>query len=99
MLRLGYVGGFGAMASPAAHHLKADGPARVLRVHDRGKTDPRHDQVRNTWRAHGAELVPTIREVLGSGDLDGIVVCAGKNGDDLPIITEIAENFHQLEKK
>ena len=36
MLPLAYVGGLGLMAGPAGTHLKPDGPAKVLRVHDRG---------------------------------------------------------------
>ena len=36
MIQLAYVGGLGLMAGPAGTHLKPDGPARVLRVHDRG---------------------------------------------------------------
>lgn len=89
MLKLAYVGGLGMMAGPAATHLDREGPARVLRVHDRGSQGGCRDQYRADWQAHGAELVPTLQQLVGSGDLDGVVVCAGKNGDDVAIISEL----------
>jgi 3-hydroxyisobutyrate dehydrogenase-like beta-hydroxyacid dehydrogenase len=78
------------MAGPAATHLVADGPARVLRVQDRGSQGGGRDRYRADWRAHGAELVPTLQQLVGAGDLDGVVVCAGKNGDDVSIVGELA---------
>jgi hypothetical protein len=36
MVNLAYTGGLGLMAGPAGTHLKPDGPAKVLRVHDPG---------------------------------------------------------------
>ncbi|WP_435684237.1 NAD(P)-binding domain-containing protein [Sedimenticola selenatireducens] len=89
MLKLAYVGGLGMMAGPAATHLTADGPARVLRVQDRGTQGGSRDRYRTDWQAHGAELVPTLQQLAGNGDLDGVVVCAGKNGDDVAIISEL----------
>ncbi len=94
MLRLAYVGGLGLMAGPAGTHLKADGPARVLRVHDRGTPGAQRDTFRTNWRAHGAALVPTFDAVIGDGQLDGVVVCCGKNGDDVGIIAELAQLLH-----
>ncbi len=76
------------MASPAARHL-AGGPARVLRVHDRGQPGARRDAARAAWRAHGAELVGDLRSLVAGGDLDVVVVCCGKNGDDLPLVAEL----------
>ncbi len=93
MLRLGYVGGFGAMSAPAARHLRPGGPAIVLRTHDRGRTDGRAEDIRADWKAHGAALVPTLEDLIGPGDLDGVVVCAGKNGDDLGIIAELTQRL------
>lgn len=90
MLKLAYVGGLGMMAGPAATHLSGDGTARVLRVQDRGSQGGTRDQYRADWRAHGAELVPTLEQLVGNGELDGVVVCAGKNGDDVAIISELA---------
>ena len=90
MLRLAYVGGLGLMAGPASTHLKPDGPARVLRVHDRGTPGAQKDAFREGWKKHGAELVPTFDTLIGDGDLDGVVVCCGKNGDDVSIIAELA---------
>ena len=90
-LKLSIIGGLGLMASPMARHWKSSEHARVLRVHDRGTNDERRDRCRDAWREHGAELVPTIPAVVGIGDIDGVIVCAGKNGDDLPIIVELAK--------
>jgi 3-hydroxyisobutyrate dehydrogenase-like beta-hydroxyacid dehydrogenase len=95
MLRLAYVGGLGLMAGPAGTHLKADGPARVLRVHDRGTPGEQKDAFRAAWREHGAELVGTFDAVVGDGQIDGVVVCCGKNGDDLPIIADLAGLLHE----
>jgi len=89
MLRLAYIGGFGAMASPSARHLQPIGPAHVLRVHDSGKSGERREAVRHSWQSHGAVLCPTIEATIGDGKLDGVVVCTGKNGDDLEIIAEV----------
>ncbi len=89
-LQLAYVGGLGLMAGPAGTHLQPDGPARVLRVHDRGNPGAQRDAFRTAWKAHGAELVPTFDALIGDGKLDGVVVCAGKNGDDVRIIAELA---------
>ncbi|MEE8301271.1 MAG: NAD(P)-binding domain-containing protein [Candidatus Tectomicrobia bacterium] len=90
MLQLAYVGGLGLMAGPASTHLKPDGPANVLRVHDRGTPGEQKDAFRDGWRQHGAELVNTFEAVVGDGQLDGVVVCCGKNGDDVQIIAELA---------
>ena len=78
------------MAGPAGTHLKADGPAQVLRVHDRGTAGEQKDAFRTSWREHGAELVSTFDAVIGDGQLDGVVVCCGKNGDDVAIIAQLA---------
>jgi 3-hydroxyisobutyrate dehydrogenase-like beta-hydroxyacid dehydrogenase len=91
MVNLAYVGGLGLMAGPAGTHLKPDGPARVLRVHDRGTPGAQKDAFRAAWKAHGAELVGTLEAVVGDGKLDGVVVCVGKNGDDVRIIAELAQ--------
>ncbi len=89
MLKLVYVGGLGMMAGPAAIHLTPADTARVLRVHDRGSPGEQKVSFRLAWKEHGAELVPDFDRLIGDGDLDGVVVCAGKNGDDLPIIAEL----------
>jgi 3-hydroxyisobutyrate dehydrogenase-like beta-hydroxyacid dehydrogenase len=95
MLRLAYVGGLGLMAGPASTHLKADGPAKVLRVHDRGTPGQQKDAFRTAWREHGAELVSTFDALIGNGQLDGVVVCCGKNGDDVGIIAELTRYVHE----
>lgn len=94
MVKLAYIGGLGLMAGPAGTHLKAEGPAQVLRVHDRGTAGAQKDAFRNAWREHGATLVPTFDATIGDGQLDGIVVCCGKNGDDAAIIAEVAHLLH-----
>ena len=84
------IGGLGLMLSPSAKHLKpGDRPARFLRVHDRGTADARRDQCRTAWRAHGAQVVNDFDTLIGAGDFDGLVICAGKNGDDLNILREV----------
>ena len=88
MLRLVYVGGLGMMAGPAAIHLTPAETAQVLRVHDRGKPGRQRDRFRSVWQEHGAELVPDFDQLIGDGEIDGVVVCAGKNGDDLPLIVQ-----------
>jgi len=89
-LQVAVVGGLGLMSSPMAKHWQSKDSIRVLRVQDRNKPGTRRDKCRKEWKAHGAELLPTIEKTIGSGDLDGVFVCAGKNGDDLAVIAEIA---------
>ncbi|RME00437.1 MAG: NAD(P)-dependent oxidoreductase, partial [Calditrichaeota bacterium] len=88
-LKLVGVGGLGLMLSPSAKHLQPGGPARFLRIHDRGTQDARRDASRAAWKTHGADLVSTFEELVGDGELDGVVVCAGKNGDDLAILSQV----------
>jgi len=90
-LRVGVVGGLGLMASPMAYRWQAAGPARALRVHDRGRKDERRDRCRTAWRDHGATLVPALEDVVGDGDLDGVFVCCGKNGDDAPVVGRLTQ--------
>jgi len=90
-LKVGVVGGLGLMSSPMARHWTIDGPVRVVRVHDRGSKSERHDQCRQAWLRHGAHLVADLNEVTSVDDLDGVFVCCGKNGDDLPIIANLAK--------
>ena len=87
--RLLGIGGLGLMLSPSAKHLLTGETARFLRIHDRGTSDPRRDRCRQAWREHGAELVGDYQSLIGDGDFDGIVICAGKNGDDLEIFQAI----------
>jgi 3-hydroxyisobutyrate dehydrogenase len=73
-----------------ARHLIPGGRLQVLRVHDRGNAGDYRDKCRQAWKEHGAQLVSTFEELIGNGDLDGVFVCCGKNGDDLPIIARLA---------
>jgi 3-hydroxyisobutyrate dehydrogenase len=90
-LKVGVVGGLGVMSSPMAKHWMQAGPIQVLRVHDRGNSGARRDRCRQLWKEHGASLVPTLPELVGQGELDGVFVCCGKNGDDLTIIAQLTE--------
>jgi 3-hydroxyisobutyrate dehydrogenase-like beta-hydroxyacid dehydrogenase len=88
-LRLVGIGGMGLMLSPSAKHLQAGGPARFVRVHDRGTQDDRRNACRQAWKAHGADVVTDYEALVGDGDFDGVVICAGKNGDDCDIFRSI----------
>ncbi len=92
-LRVGVVGGLGLMASPMARHWRKVEPVEVLRVHDRGTTGAFRDICRLAWKESDAELVDSLSALVGDGDLDGVIVCCGKNGDDLPIISELAQSL------
>ena len=83
------IGGMGLMLSPSAKHLDKEGPATFLRIHDRGTKDARRDQCRKAWQDHGAEIVEDFEALVGDGDFDGIVICAGKNGDDRSILRSL----------
>lgn len=90
-LKLVAIGGLGKMLSPAALHLQNSCIAKFLRVHDRGKQSQAHDRARQQWRQHGAQLVSDISSLVADGDIDGVVICAGKNGDDILIIRELVQ--------
>ncbi|MFO0416450.1 MAG: NAD(P)-binding domain-containing protein [Pseudomonadota bacterium] len=89
-LKVGVVGGLGMMSSPMARHWSIDGPVQVARVHDRGGRGELKDAYRQAWREHGAELVSELSDVAAFDGCDGVFVCCGKNGDDLPIIVTLA---------
>ncbi len=89
-LKLAVIGGLGLMASPMAKHWAKGGSIQVLRVHDRGTPGERRDRARRAWQVHGASLVSSLEALAGS-DIDGVIVCCGKNGDDIPIIGQLAK--------
>ena len=93
------IGGMGLMLSPSARHLKADGPAHFVRIFDRGTKDERRDKARQSWIEHGAEIVNDYASLVGDGDYDGIVICAGKNGDDCNIFRSLVPNILASHKK
>jgi len=92
------IGGMGLMLSPSAKHLKSGGPARFIRIHDRGTKDERRDRCRQAWKDHGAGLVNDYRALVGAGDFDGVVICAGKNGDDCDIFRALIPIMQQKKK-
>lgn len=90
-LRVAVVGALGLMASPMAKHWKNVEPVEVVRIHDRGNPGTNKDRIRKSWQENGAVSVRTLPDLVGGGDLDGVIVCCGKNGDDLPIIAVLAD--------
>lgn len=93
-IHLGIIGGLGRMASPMATHWTRAGLAVQARVLDRGTVDTavgdeRREKARDQWMRLGASLVRDIPSLIGKGDLDGVLICAGKNGDDLGILKSI----------
>ena len=90
ILRVAVVGGLGLMSSPMSKHWKGKESIQVLRVHDRGTAGERREQARQSWRDYGAIVVDNFKHLVGQDKLDGIFVCAGKNGDDLPVIATLA---------
>ena len=92
------IGGMGLMLSPSARHLKPESAARFLRVHDRGTKDDRRDRCRRAWQDHGAGLVSDYEALVGDGDYDGVVICAGKNGDDCDIFRSLVPLMQQNKK-
>lgn len=97
-LKLVAIGGLGNMLGPSAQHLQNSAVARYLRILDRGTQGARRDKFRQAWQAHGAELVSDISSLISDGDFDGVVICAGKNGDDFRILTELVPMLHARKK-
>ena len=98
-IKLVGIGGLGLMLSPSAKHLKEGGPARFIRIHDRGTKDDRRDACRKVWQDHGAQLVHGFEALVGNGDYDGVVICAGKNGDDRSILRSLVPLMQQHKNK
>ncbi len=85
------MGGLGHMGGPMARRLTGREFVQVVRVHDRRHASERRDRCRKDWIEHGATLVHSFGELVGTGDIDGVFVCCGKNGDDLEIITTLTD--------
>lgn len=89
MLRLVGIGALGNMLSPAAIHLsQQQSEGHFIRILDRDPGNVHREQRRELWRSKGTKLVSTYEELI-QDDIDGVVICAGKNGDDLPILSQI----------
>src|SRR3990167_1355854 len=97
-LRLLAMGGLGRMLAPAAVHLRSRPEAHFLRVHDRGGEGEFRSQSRQAWLQHGAQLVSSVPQLISDGEFDGIVICAGKNGDDQQIFQELIPLLHTINK-
>jgi 3-hydroxyisobutyrate dehydrogenase-like beta-hydroxyacid dehydrogenase len=95
MLRLVGIGALGNMLSPAAYHLNKESEARFIRIYDRNPLNPDREERRKAWRMHGANLVSTYEQLISPVDFEGIVVCVGKNGDDVKILTQIISLVRQ----
>lgn len=92
MLRLIAIGALGNMLSPSAVHLKGkESPAHFIGILDRGGQEEHQKERRQAWVEHGAILAPNISSLLNDTNFDGIVICAGKNGDDYKIIAELLQ--------
>ncbi|TAH34028.1 MAG: NAD(P)-dependent oxidoreductase [Alphaproteobacteria bacterium] len=90
-LKLGIIGGLGTMASPSARHWTTpDSTVRVLRVHDRGTPGTMRDAARAAWKNHGAMLVSSYTTLVGPAEIDGVIICCGKNGEDANIVAQVA---------
>ena len=87
------IGGMGLMLSPSARHLNSDGPAHFVRIFDRGTSDERRDLARQAWKQHGSEIVNDYASLIADGDFDGVVICAGKNGDDCDILSSLVPHM------
>jgi 3-hydroxyisobutyrate dehydrogenase-like beta-hydroxyacid dehydrogenase len=81
-LKLLAIGGLGNMLGPSAKHLTNSHTAHYIRVLDRGAHGKQKDELRQDWQQHGAQLVSNLTDLIGDGDFDGVVICAGKNADD-----------------
>ncbi|MCP4624663.1 MAG: NAD(P)-dependent oxidoreductase [bacterium] len=97
-MKLVGIGGMGLMLSSSAKHLKPGGAAHFLRIHDRGTKDDRRDNCRQAWKDHGADLVDDYETLVGDGDYDGVVICAGKNGDDCDIFRSLVSHMQRNKK-
>jgi 3-hydroxyisobutyrate dehydrogenase-like beta-hydroxyacid dehydrogenase len=88
-LKLIGIGGLGKMLGPSARHLQNKEVGSYVRILDRGATSYHRDQCRDLWRQHGSTLVSSLADLVGEGDFDGVVICAGKNGDDYQIFSAL----------
>ena len=88
-LRLIGIGGLGKMLGPSSTHLQASSAVTYLRMYDRGTRGNFRDACREAWKQSGTALVSTYKELIGDGEFEGLVICAGKNGDDYNIIKNI----------
>lgn len=88
-LKLIAIGALGNMLSPAAIHLKNSTAAHFIRILDRGTQSATHDQRRIAWQQHGAQSAADLTTLVGDGEFDGVIICAGKNGDDHKIFAEL----------
>lgn len=88
-LKLIAIGALGNMLGPSAIHLQSNAAAKVLRILDRGTAGERREKIRADWQTHGATTASNLNELVGDGEFDGVVICAGKNGDDYKIFREL----------
>jgi 3-hydroxyisobutyrate dehydrogenase-like beta-hydroxyacid dehydrogenase len=93
MLKLIMIGALGTMLGPASQHLRNKKVVHVLRVLDRGTPGIQRDQRRQAWQQYGASLVTTLEALIAPQDFDGVVLCAGKNGDDHFLLQQLVPNL------
>lgn len=94
-LKLIGIGALGNMLSPAAKHLKNSPVARFVRILDRGVQSATHNDRRQAWQEYGAQLVSNLSLLVGDGKFDGVIICAGKNGDDHKIFLDLIPLLHK----
>lgn len=98
-LKLIGIGALGKMLSPSSRHLKGSELASYVRILDREKNDAHRNASRTSWQEHGASLVNSQSALIGDGDFDGIVICAGKNGDDHEIFKQLLPQLSKFKKQ
>lgn len=89
MLKLILIGALGTMLGPSAKHLLPASSVRVLRILDRGTAGEQRAYYRQAWKEYGAESVASIEALIAANDFDGLVLCAGKNGDDYQLLQQL----------
>ena len=87
------------MASPMAVHWRKKDQVQVQAVHDRGSPGERREHCRSRWQEYGTRLVPSLEELFRPEPLDGIFICCGKNGDDLPLISKLGKLLSEQNSK
>lgn len=88
-LRLIAIGALGTMLGPSAQHLRDAAHVHYVRILDRGTAGEQRQMRREAFAQANVPCVATYPELVGEGDFDGVVICAGKNGDDQQIFLDL----------
>jgi 3-hydroxyisobutyrate dehydrogenase len=98
-LKLLAIGALGNMLGPSAQHLQNNKTAKFIRILDRGASGDTREKLRADWKNHGAQSVDNFKDLIGDGEFDGIVICAGKNGDDYDIFKQLISLLNAFPNK